>query len=216
MIDLKHAFLLAGLFAACSALAADERVGYLPIPGGKLWKEVSRTEQENVLLVERVPAGQTDADWKDRLLEGRFIVRNSMSARDFARSQASIENLVCDPVRAFGPEARVEGGAEAAYTTLYCGQRKGAGFGTVSQLKVIKGETYQYVIKRVWRVAPYTVGPDPLHGGLPPIKFASQAEADAFDQSQKDVQTWLIRSVKLCAPTETTGPCRPTGKTAAK
>lgn len=188
--------------SAGSLALAQEKLVLEPYPDSQTWVEGTHQVAGARFLMERVPAGQTVANYKDILVAQSLPDQRGADPSTALKGIFQLAGGTCQGVRANGPKAQVEGGYNVAYGQLYCGRQRGKSFGVTIFYKIIQGNDAQYVILREMRVPPGAVG------GVQSFTQDQVAALIATMKAQSAADTFLVKSVYLCGTASTDDRCK--------
>ncbi|MDP6953537.1 MAG: hypothetical protein QGF53_12350 [Alphaproteobacteria bacterium] len=186
------------ILLAAPALAQEDGQGD---PGGDVllfrppdgWSPAQQEKADGVYRILYLPDGSTIDDWRLSLTARIFFNlsrdRPDLSAADFTENLVRFYGQACSGGHASPQSSYEEDGYDVAVRVVSCPRSVGEDLGSVSMIKVMRGEASFFVLERVWRGPPFAADADPV----PQATFDTWAE-------------FLSRS-RLCNTTLASRPC---------
>jgi hypothetical protein len=192
---LSTVLVLAGCSASFPGPAPAERLQAQP-PAG--WQRVFELNNLETRLVDYVPEGESDIDWKARLSFESFAMRANADPIQILDNEVALDEKRCNFVQYFNLFSGIENNYATSVRMFLCGNVKTIQRGEVKIIKAIQGDHYLYVIRLVSRTEPFA--------------------ANESDFSRDVIASWsaYLREITLCNPTTPDHPCTVTSPTDVK
>ncbi|HEX4294993.1 MAG TPA: hypothetical protein VHZ29_12735 [Rhizomicrobium sp.] len=197
-IALTAAIVAAASFS--SAASAGERLVVAPYPAATPWKNITDKHNAQQLLMEWIPADQSENDIKDILTEQAFYNQKNADPSVFVGDFLRRVGGACQSARVNGPKAASENGYRVAYAQAYCVNQTGAALDVDIFFKAIAGRDALYVVQREFHRPTEK-------GAVAGVRSASLDQIKAEVAADK----FLVSQVQLCPPASGKGAC-PAGK----
>lgn len=196
----KFAVAVAATIFISSTALAGERLIVAPYPAATPWKNITNKHNAVQLLMEWIPADQSENEIKDILTEQAFYNQKSADPSAFVADLLRRVGGACERVRVNGPKAGDENGYRVAYAQAYCVNQTGAALDVDIFIKVVAGRDALYVVQREFHRSTEK-------GAVAGVRSASLDQIKAQVAADK----FLVSQVQLCPPASGKGAC-PVGK----
>jgi hypothetical protein len=185
------------------AAASKETLRVPPYPSEIPWKEITNKKNEDMEMVEWIPADQDEKDIKDILTKQVFYSSKGQDPAPFVDAILKGVGRACERARVNGSKEQTENGFAVAYAQAYCTNQKGAAKDVDIFIKAIRGADALYVLQREFR-RPATPGATP---GVTSFSKEQFEEMKARMSAQSTALKFLGEQVQLCPPTGGVGLC---------
>ncbi len=143
-------------------LGGAEEYYIAALPAG--WTQPDVSAKQDVRHGDWFPAGQTPAQWADRITLQVVPELAGKAPRTFLDQITNLRGEVCDGVFATEVETAVLNGFPTGFRIIACTRDTRTNTGAVAVLRVVTGDRALYVSQRVFQVAPFAPGRLPVSG----------------------------------------------------
>ncbi len=128
------------------------------------WRKQAEARDALGYRADWLPAGQTLADWRDRMTLQLIPDVAGQVPKQFLDNLAALWAESCEAVMVTEVESKPVNGYAGGSRLIACTRDKQSGKGSVSLYQVVAGERALYVVQRAYRVPPFTTDGVPLAG----------------------------------------------------